>query len=104
MKQQRSLDQKIMETRSIMVSGILGGVTAMVASLAPILSSFQLSLASQPAASPGLLSVPRDPLRHSGRFFLGVFFSRRRAYLNVIAAVLAYVLVAYFFGPLVLSI
>lgn len=104
MKHQRAIDQKILETRSIMVSGILGGVTAMISSLAPVLSSFQISLTSPPATaltySPYLGIIFVLP----GASFLGVFFSRRRAFLNVAVAALAYLLVSYFFGPLVLSI
>jgi hypothetical protein len=106
MKRERAMEQKVMETRSIMVSAILGGVTAMVSSLAPVLTTFQLSLdetqplASASAYSPywGILFVL------PAASFLGVFFSRRRAYLNVLAAGLAYLVVTYFFGPLVLGI
>jgi len=104
MKRQRALDQKILETRSIMVSGILGGVTAMISSMAPILSSFQLSLSSPPAAPPGFSPYLGMLFVLPGASFLGIFFSRKRAYLNVAVATLAYLLVSYFFGPLVLSV
>ena len=58
MKQQRVVEQKIMETRSIMVSVILGAVTAMISALAPVLSSFQLTLGATPAApSPSYLGI-----------------------------------------------
>jgi len=102
-KQDRLVEQRIMETRSIMVSAILGGVTAMVASLAPVLTTFQLTL-TQPQTSPsyspylGLLFVI------PGAFFLGMFFSSRRALLNVAISGAAYMLVVYFFAPLVFAI
>jgi hypothetical protein len=106
MTRQRGIEQKVLETRSVMVSAILGGVTAMVACLAPVLSGFQLSLTEAqtaqavPAYSPylGILFVL------PAASFLGIFFSRRRAYLNVLAASGAYLMVAYFFGPLVQGI
>ena len=103
-KQERLVDQRIMETRSLMVSGILGGVTAMVAALAPVLSGFQLTLSpQQTVTSPfgdylGLLLVI------PGAFFLGLFFSPRRALLNVAVSCAAYALVVYLFAPLVLSV
>jgi hypothetical protein len=104
-KQERLIEQRIMETRSLMVSAILGAVTAMVAALAPVLSSFQLSLTApaQQALAPYtlyigiLLVVP-------GAFFLGQFFSAKRAVLNLAVSLAAYLLVVYFFSPLVLSI
>jgi len=102
MKQQRVVEQKIMETRSIMVSAILGGVTAMISALAPVLASFQLTLGTQPPpATPSYLGalfvVPAAA-------FLGFFFSPRRAYINLVVATAAYGLVAYYFTPLVVAI
>jgi hypothetical protein len=99
MKQQRAVDQKIMETRSLLVSAILGAVTAMISTLAPILASFQLTLgAPQTPPSPSYLGaifvVP-------AALFLGVFFSPRRAYLNLVVSMFAFATVAYFFSPLV---
>lgn len=107
MKRQRLIDQKIMETRSLMIAAILGGVTAMISSLGPVLVDFQSSLSlTQPLANSTqtdspywgiLLVVPAAS-------FLGVFFSRKRAYLNVLVASATYLLVVYLFSPLVLSI
>jgi hypothetical protein len=102
-KQERLVDQRIMQTRSVMVSAILGGVTAMLAALAPVLSTFQLTLTQQAAAPAGsqylglFLAVP-------SAFFLGMFFSPRRALLNSAISAAAYMLVVYFFAPLVLAI
>ncbi|MGD0637588.1 MAG: hypothetical protein ABSA72_06075 [Nitrososphaerales archaeon] len=102
MKQQRVIEQRIMETRSILVSGILGGVTAMISALAPVLSSFQLTLGAQPApASTSYLGILFVLPAAS---FLGFFFSPRRAYVNVAVSVAAFVLVTYFFSPLVVAI
>jgi hypothetical protein len=103
MKKQRIIEQKIMETRSIMVSVILGGVTAMISALAPVLASFQLTLTATPPPPPtpsylGILFVL------PAASFLGFFFSPKRAYLNVIVATAAYAMVAYFFTPLILTI
>jgi hypothetical protein len=39
-----------------------------------------------------------------GAFFLGMFFSSRRALFNVAVSGAAYMLVVYFFAPLVLAI
>lgn len=102
-KHDRLIEQRIMETRSIMVSAILGGVTAMAASLAPALSSFQLSLSQTQASAPvtaylGMLFVV------PGAFFLGFFFSWRRGMLNAVISSATYLLAAYFFAPLVMSI
>jgi hypothetical protein len=89
-----------METRSIMVSAILGGVTAMISALAPVLSTFQLTLGSQPqTASPSYLGVL---FVAPAALFLGLFFSPRRAYLNLFVSVAAFGLVSYFFTPLVM--
>jgi uncharacterized membrane protein len=102
MKQQRIVEQRIMETRSIMVSGILGGVTAMISALAPVLSSFQLTLSAQPPpSSPSYLGILFVLPAAS---FLGFFFSPRRAYVNVAVSVAAFVLVTYFFSPLIVAI
>lgn len=102
MKQQRVVEQKIMETRSIMVSAILGGVTAMISALAPVLASFQLTLGTQPPpAAPSYLGVL---FVVPAAAFLGFFFSPRRAYLNLIVATAAYALVAYYFTPLIVAI
>ena len=106
MTRERAMEQKVLETRSIMVSAILGGVTAMISALAPVLTSFQLSLTAPQTVQPtpaysaylGILFVL------PAASFLGIFFSKRRAYLNVLVATLAYVAVTYFFGPLVLTI
>ncbi|MDA4114384.1 MAG: ATP-dependent Clp protease proteolytic subunit [Thaumarchaeota archaeon] len=103
MKKQRIVEQRIMETRSIMVSTILGGVTAMISALAPVLASFQLSLTAAPPPAPmpsylGILFVL------PAASFLGIFFSPKRAYLNVIVATGAYLMVTYFFAPLVVTI
>jgi len=106
-KQQRLIDQRIMETRSLMVSAILGGVTGMVASIGPVISNFQLSL-TQPPSSPSLGAGYTPYLGVlfviPGAFFLGLFFSRRRALLCTALSCAIYATVAYFFAPLVLSI
>lgn len=106
MKRQRAMEQKVMETRSIIVSAILGGVTAMVSSLAPVLSTFQLSLSETQPYAPASAYSPYWGILFvlPAASFLGLFFSARRAYLNVLAAGLAYLVVTYFFGPLVLTI
>jgi hypothetical protein len=106
MTRQRAMEQKVMETRSIMVSAILGGVTAMVSSLAPILTTFQLSLSETQSASAAPVYSPYLGILFvlPAASFLGIFFSRRRAYLNLLAASAAYLVVAYFFGPLVLTV
>jgi hypothetical protein len=102
MKQQRIVEQRIMETRSIMVSVILGAVTAMISALAPVLASFQLSLTAQPqASSPSYLGILFVIPAAS---FLGIFFSPKRAYLNLIVSVGAYLLVTYSFAPLLVTI
>ncbi len=103
-KQQRLVDQRIMETRSLMVSAILGGVTAMVACLAPVLSSFQISFTLQPPTSPGYSQYLGLFFVIPGSFFLGLFFSPRRALLNVLVSASVFALVVYLFGPLVLTI
>ena len=104
MTHQRAMDQKVMETRSILVSTILGGVTAMVSTLAPVLTSFQLSLSGTPPVSQSYSPYWGILLVLPAASFLGVFFSRRRAYLNLVATSVAYLGVAYFFGPLVVGI
>lgn len=101
MKKQRVVEQRIMETRSILVSGILGGVTAMISALAPVLATFQLTLgAPPPPTSPVYLGILFVIPAAS---FLGFFFSPGRAYVNVIVSVLAFSLVSYFFTPLIVG-
>jgi len=102
MKKQRMVDQKIMETRSIMVSVILGAVTAMISTLAPVLASFQLTLGSQPPSpAPSYLGILFVIPASS---FLGFFFSPKRAYVNLIVSVAAYLIVTYLFAPLVAGV
>jgi hypothetical protein len=99
MRQQRMVEQRIMETRSIMVSAILGAVTAMISALAPVLASFQLTLGEQPhPSSPSYLGIL---FVIPAALFLGIFFSPRRAFLNLVVSAAAYMLVAHFFTPLV---
>ncbi|MDG6926237.1 MAG: hypothetical protein JRN09_06750 [Nitrososphaerota archaeon] len=99
-EQERLVDRRIMETRSLMVSAVVGGVTAMVASLAPVLSSFQLALTQQVPPPPSvqylgiLFVIPSS-------FFLGLFFSPMRAVLNLAVATAAFALTVYLFAPLV---
>ena len=101
MKRQRVVEQKIMETGAYMVSGILGGVTAMISALAPVLASFQLTLGTPPPpSSPAYLGILFVIPAAS---FLGFFFSPGRAYANVIVSVLAFSLVSYFFTPLIVG-
>jgi hypothetical protein len=102
-KQDRLVDRRIMETRSLMVSGIVGGVTAMVASLAPVLSSFQLTF-NQQAPPPAFTQYLGILFVLPSSFFLGLFFSSRRAVLNVVVATAAFALTVYLFSPLVTSI
>jgi hypothetical protein len=92
-----------MEMRSLIVSAVLGGVTAMIAALAPILSTFQITFAAQQhpfsyAPYLGILFVL------PGASFLGIFFSPRRAYVNVILSGVAYLVAGYFFAQLLAGI
>jgi hypothetical protein len=99
MNERRTMEQKVVAFRSLLVSGVLGGVCAIVSSLAPVLASFQVSLSPQPAPLwylpfAGLLfAVPSSGL-------LGVFVSRRRAYLNVLVCTIAYLVALSLFGPI----
>lgn len=100
-RRQRLVEEHIMETRSIMVSAVLGGVTAMISAVAPVLASFQLTLgAPPPVPTPSYLGVLFVVPAAS---FLGYFFSPRRAYVNLAVSVAAYALAAYFFAPLLSS-
>jgi hypothetical protein len=103
-RQQRSAEQAIMEMRSVLVSGVLGGVTAMISSLAPILSTFQVQITTQPTHTATYSPYLGVSFVLPAAAFLGLFFSPRRAYVNVIVASIAYILATYFFSQVVTGI
>lgn len=100
LKEKRAMEKKVMAFRGVVVSAVAGVVVGMLSTLAPVISTFQITLGAAPKAAPSF-----SP--YEGAFFLlpsalclGLFLSPRRPYLNMVVSLLAFVGVVYFLGPL----
>jgi len=101
LKERREMEKKVMAFRGMIVSVVAGVVVGMLASLAPVISGFQISLGTTPPQPPTGFSP------YEGAIFLlpsalclGLFLSPRRPYLNVVVSLTAFAGVVYFMGPL----
>ena len=94
----RQLEQRVLAFRGLLVSAVLGGLCAMVSTLAPLLGG----LPGQGGAPPdiGALQAWAGTMAVASASMLGLFTSRRGAALDAVAAVVAFILVASSVGPL----
>jgi hypothetical protein len=98
-KESAKLEQKVLRFRSMVTSGVLGAVTAMVASLGPLVGN--LNFSALPAAGPqGLLPAAAGMTAVSSGM-LGLFMSGRRFFVNMAFSLAVFGLVSVIASPLV---
>jgi len=100
LKEKSEVERKVMSFRGLVVSLVAGVVVGMLASLAPVISGFQISLAATPQAAPAFSPYEGAALLVPSASCLGLFLSPQRPYLNVAVALAAFAGVVYFMGPL----
>jgi hypothetical protein len=98
-KENSKLESRVMRFRSLVASGVLGAVTAMVASLGPLVSSLSFSDA-QPPVDAGTLLLAAAGMTAVSSGMLGMFMSGRRFYPNVLVALGAFAIVGFLVHPL----
>ena len=99
LKERRAMESRVMGFRGVLVSIVSGVVVGMLSALAPIISSFQISLASSPVEAPAIPPYVGAAFLIPSAICLGYFLSPKRPYLNVALSLLAFAGVVYFLGP-----
>jgi hypothetical protein len=97
-KESRALEQRVLRFRSLVTSGVLGAVTAMIASLGPLIGN--LSFTGGATTGSGALLFGAAAMAAISSGMLGAFMGGRRFYLNVIVALGAFTLVSVAAIPL----
>jgi len=101
LKEKRAMEQKVMAFRGMIVSVVAGVVVGMLATLAPVISGFQIALGTTPPqATSGFPPYEGALFLLPSALCLGLFLSPRRPYIDVAASLLAFAGVVYFLGPL----
>lgn len=99
LKEKSEMEKKVMAFRGTIVSVVAGVVVGMLATIAPAIANFQVSLTTpQPLSS----FSPYEGaifLLPSG-ICLGLFLSPRRPYVNALLSLASFAGVVYFLGPL----
>jgi hypothetical protein len=102
LKEKRAMEQRVMAFRGLIVSVVAGVVVGMLATLAPVISGFQITLGTTPQPTSAFAFPP-----YEGAVFLlpsalclGLFLSPKRPYVNVAVSLVAFAGVVYFLGPL----
>ena len=98
-RERRAMERKVMEFRGLLVSTVAGIVVGMLSTLAPVISSFQITLAGTQPPS-GFSPIVGAAFLVPSAVCLGVYLSPGRPYLNAFVSLLAYAGVVYFLGPL----
>ena len=96
----RRLEDKVMRFRSLITSGVLGAVTAMFASLGPLVGSLNFGGAS-PAVDPTTLLVGGATMAAMGSAVLGYYMSGKGFPLNVAVTLGVFAAVGAAASPLV---
>ncbi len=97
-RENSKLEQKVQSFRSVITSAVLGAVTAMMASLGPVIGSLGLFGASHGSQVSLLYGAAGFDAISST--MLGLFMSGRRFYVNVLASLAVYALVSSLASPL----
>jgi hypothetical protein len=92
------MEQRVHSFRSLITSGVLGAVTAMVATLGPLVGN--LNLVSAPSSYPQYLLMAAGVMTAVSASILGYFMSGRRFVLNVAVAMTVFVIVETLASPL----
>jgi hypothetical protein len=94
-----TLQQKAMRFRSLVTSGVLGAVTAMIASIGPLVGSLDFNGAST-VVDPTTFLYCAAGLTGMSSFMLGLFMSGRGFYLNMAVSLGVFALVSLLASPL----
>ena len=92
------LEQKVHRFRSMITSVVLGAVTAMIASLGPLVGDLDLTGVTHPSSTALLYGAAG--FAAIGSAMLGLFMSGRRFYANAAVSLLAFAAVSYLATPL----
>jgi hypothetical protein len=99
MKENDRLERKVLTFRALVASGILGAITAMVATLGPLLGSLGVSAAYQ-STSPVLFPLAAAAMAAASSAMLGYYMSGRRLYVNLATSMAAFAFVYLVASPL----
>jgi hypothetical protein len=97
-KENRRMTRKVMSFRSLISSGVLGGVCSMVATLGPVLGSIGFLTGGEPMGPGFVFAAAAMALVASG--MLGLFTSGKRFYQNLAVTAAAFLLVHFLVAPL----
>lgn len=100
LKERQEMEKRVMAFRGVVVSAVAGVVVGMLSSLAPALSSFQITLGTTQQPPSGFSPYEGALFLLPSALALGFFLSPRRPYLNAAVSLLAFAGVVYFVGPL----
>ena len=95
----RKLEAKVMRFRSVVTSGVLGAVMAMVASLGPLIGGLSFE-GGAPAVDPGTLLAGGAAMAVIGSAILGFYMSGKGFLLNMGVTLVTFVLVGAVASPL----
>lgn len=95
----RGAERRVMQMRGLIMSGVLGAVVSILASLGPLVGNAGF-LWSGVATPSGSLLVPCGAMVAVSSAMLGLFLSGRRFYVNVLVALALYSAAAVAIGPL----
>jgi hypothetical protein len=98
LRENRRLEQRVLRFRSVITSGVLGAVTAMVAALGPIVGGLSFTGPAVQGASGVLPAAAVMTAVSSG--MLGLFMSGRRMFVNLAIALVVFALVSLLASPL----
>ena len=93
------LEMKVQRFRSLVTSGVLGAVTAMIAALGPLVGNRSF-LGTAPDSGTGALMLAAAGMTAISSGMLGYFMSGRRFYQNVVVALLVFAFVDLLASPL----
>jgi hypothetical protein len=100
LKEKRVMERKVMQFRGFIISTVAGVVVAMLSTLAPVISNFQISLGTAPPTPSGFSPYEGAVFLLPSALCLGFFLSPQRPYLNAALSLAAFVGVVYFLAPL----
>jgi len=100
LKERRAMERKVMAFRGTIVSVVAGVVVGMLSTLAPVISSFQITLGTAPQTAAGFSPYEGAVFLLPSALCLGLFLSPQRPYVNVVVSFAAFAGVVYFLGPL----
>jgi hypothetical protein len=100
LKEKRLMERKVMQFRGLIISAVAGVVVGMLSTLAPVISSFQISLGTAPQAPAGFSPYEGALFLVPSALCLGFFLSPERPYLNAAISLATFAGVVYFLGPM----